>query len=426
MYPLTVSFTIPIINYNDQNMCSGDLVESLVMDNGATWTNNNPSIGLPLSGTGSIPSFIAIGNSTTATITYMNGCSEGSFNFNILPQSNLTSIESNYNGQNIGCNGASDGSIDLTVIGVEPYTYIWSNGEMSEDIDDLSAGTYTVLVIDDNACEETLTVTLEEPEALEAFVSVVDVSCYGGSDGSAELTVLGGTGPYEIEDFSNLSAGTYTTTVIDANGCSIILDFDIIEPEASEVIVSGVNVYDCDLTSYLYASTLEDGVWEYYGNSSNNVIFGDPFSLTTSVTVPEYGTYAFQYTVCEVSDMVLVTFSCPITIPNVLTVNGDGNNDFFIIENLHASFYLESILTIYNRWGRVVYFDSSYGLGPDVNWWDGTTNNTPFSSISLERDFEANKRKTVSQGVYYYSLELFHKGNHKIKDHHTGYLHIIR
>ena len=53
-----------------------------------------------------------------------------------------------------------------------------------------------------------------------------DEVCNGGL-GSAALTVTGGTTPYEMDDLSSLSAGSYSTTVTDANGCSLTLDFDI-------------------------------------------------------------------------------------------------------------------------------------------------------------------------------------------------------
>ena len=78
---------------------------------------------------------------------------------------------------------------------------------------------------------------VSEPELLEATVSVTDALC-NGDLGSAELTVTGGTAPYDIGDLSALSAGSYTTIVTDSNGCSVLLDFDISEPALLEATVS--------------------------------------------------------------------------------------------------------------------------------------------------------------------------------------------
>ena len=142
---------------------------------------------------------------------------------------------------------------------------------------------------------------------------------------------------------------------------------------------------------------------------------------------PDYGTYAFQYHSCDTFSTVFLTLSCPVVIPNVLTTNGDGNNDLFIVQNLNSDIYSKSVLTIYNRWGQIVYLDPSYGLDLDMNWWDGTTtyHPKPFAGISPVRDFESNKPKKVRDGVYFYSLELYHRGGSQVKDHHTGYVTIF-
>ena len=58
---------------------------------------------------------------------------------------------------NVSCFGGNDGDIDITVEGgCEPYTYAWSNGEITQDISNLSAGTYSVDITDDNSCTEAI------------------------------------------------------------------------------------------------------------------------------------------------------------------------------------------------------------------------------------------------------------------------------
>ena len=176
MYPLTINFTIPSstsINLDDQYICDGNLTDPVIMDNNATWTNSNPSIGLPASGTGSIPSFSPIlGAGTSATISFSSTCSSGSFDYNISPPLDISSLVSDYNGNNVSCNGYNDGSIDLSTIGGSPpYIYSWNNGSGSEDLDSLFAGSYSVVVTDSNSCFLSDTIILIEPTPLQTCFS---------------------------------------------------------------------------------------------------------------------------------------------------------------------------------------------------------------------------------------------------------------
>src|SRR5206468_1059440 len=130
----------------------------------------------------------------------------------------------------VNCFGGSTGSIDLTVSGgTTPYSYLWNNGSISQDLSALVAGDYSVTVTDAKGCTATQSVTIARPAAALAVGEThVDVSCFGGSTGSIDLTVTGGTAPYSYlwstgaisEDLSALAAGLYSVTVTDAKGCT--------------------------------------------------------------------------------------------------------------------------------------------------------------------------------------------------------------
>ena len=148
---------------------------------------------------------------------------------------------------NLNCNGDCDGSIFIDVAGgCPPYNFSWSNGESTEDLNNLCAGSYNLTVTDENGCAEEITVEITEPDAITITETSSDyngfgVSCNGDSDGSIDITVEGGVGLYSYawsnsettEDLSNLGAGTYTLTVTDENGCSEEITVEITEPDAN-------------------------------------------------------------------------------------------------------------------------------------------------------------------------------------------------
>ena len=155
--------------------------------------------------------------------------------------------------KDVSCNGGSDGAIYISVSGgTAPYSYSWSGPggftASTEDITNLSAGTYIVSVTDANGCVNYDTFTVNEPAAISITGTVTDANC-GNSDGAINITVTGGTAPYTYswsngattEDLTNVPAGTYTVTVTDANGCTASASFTV--NDISDLAVTGV-VYD--------------------------------------------------------------------------------------------------------------------------------------------------------------------------------------
>ncbi|MBK9758610.1 MAG: SprB repeat-containing protein [Flavobacteriales bacterium] len=190
------------------------------------------------------------------TVTDVNGCSANTTitltEPVILNASAVPSVQAN--GDNISCNGSSDGSIDLGIFGGHgPYTVQWTgpNGfsSTSQDNSDLVAGTYDAIVTDNSGCSTTLSVTLTEPTPLDlsstvsSYIGGQAISCDGANDGSIDLTISGGagstsfawTGPNAFvsasEDVSNLPPGVYQVVVSDQNGCSLNASFNLVAPQ---------------------------------------------------------------------------------------------------------------------------------------------------------------------------------------------------
>lgn len=142
----------------------------------------------------------------------------------------------------VSCRGGNDGSIVVSSTGgLLPHTYEWNTTpvQMGDSISNLPVGTYNVTVTDANGCSMVKSVEVEEPLRLNSTVfSRQDVSCYGAEDGIVDVNVSGGTPPYSFvwshgastSTLNNLSGGTYTLTVTDANGCSDSLSETIAEP----------------------------------------------------------------------------------------------------------------------------------------------------------------------------------------------------
>ncbi|WP_103072666.1 T9SS type A sorting domain-containing protein [Aquimarina sediminis] len=195
----------------------------------------------------------------TVVVTDRNGNTDSN-TYNVVEPTEISASETV---TNLQCAGDNNGVIDITIQGgVAPYTYLWSNGETTEDLTGLIAGNYTVEVKDANQCIFTKTITVQQPPALFVDGDIIRLypSSNGARDGSITVTIAGGTLPYRYEwrDFNNVlqssttnvldNIGTenYSLIITDANGCILdIPDVDLFEPPALEVTILPVNVISC-------------------------------------------------------------------------------------------------------------------------------------------------------------------------------------
>ncbi len=144
------------------------------------------------------------------------------------------------NSTNVLCNGQNTGSATATAAGgVTPYTYNWSNGGSGPTINNLAAGTYTVTVTDNSAATATASVTITQPPLLVLSPpTITNVSCNGGNNGSIQAHATGGVPPYFFSwsngsngaTISNLTAGSYSVTVTDDNGCTKTATYQVTQP----------------------------------------------------------------------------------------------------------------------------------------------------------------------------------------------------
>ena len=301
-----------------------------------------------------------------------------------LPQLNLV-ITSDFNGYGISCFGEHDGSIEAETTGEDPFQYAWSTGDTSQSITALGAGDYTVLITDANGCQASGSIALNQPEVFSVGFEVSQPDCFTHDAGTITVLQSGGILPvryskdginYQASStFSDLSAGSYTITALNANDC-----------EAKEIIMINVSVdINVDLGDDQViipgdTSTIEALV---------NVPYDSLASITwTGLTNPNCPTCLTQfvapiittaYTVsvsnaqgCSDLDsmIVFVERNIDIYVPNVFSPNGDGINDRLLIS---AGAYVEEIesFTIFDRWGNMIYLNEHFQPNDPGEAWDG-------------------------------------------------------
>jgi gliding motility-associated-like protein len=286
----------------------------------------------------------------------------------------------------ISCYGAVDGSIDANPTGgAGGYTYLWSNGELTNPITDLNVGTYTVTVTDANGCMATATADIIEPPALELTLDITDVICHGDATGVVTMNAVGGTPPFEFSsngvDFQSdpelggLVAGVYEVVLRDSRGCTFSLEAEIDEP-APLVVEAGPD-QTIDLG---YSAEIKTVVTPLFRpvvlswSPGESLDCDDCFNPTASPFLSTtYYVTATDETNCIALDSVTINvlLNRPIYIPNVFSPNGDGLNDFFIAFGGPAARRILQI-KIFDRWGELVYDGRDLPLNEESLGWDGT------------------------------------------------------
>jgi len=174
----------------------------------------------------------------------INGCSATTEAI-VIANPSLLAI-SIKNSLHVSCNGATDGTITVSVsggTGAYNYSLNGADPQASNVFTDLAAGTFTVVVRDANGCSAiSKPITIDNPDKLTATIEgTSQVSCNGSADGLINVTAHGGTGAYSyslndgipqpIGTFSGLNSGIYFVVVRDANSCSYTTEsVEIINP----------------------------------------------------------------------------------------------------------------------------------------------------------------------------------------------------
>ena len=249
------------------------------------------------------------------------------------------------------CFGDSNASsvIDSLNNAISPLNYFWSNGQSLPIANNLSAGTYTLTITDNNNCAISSSTVVYEPNSLVSSISITSsyngsqISCYAAQDASATINSFGGVTPYNysldsvyyssISTFNNLGQGFLNVFTSDANGCSTNDSVLILHPDQISANLQ-VELYpSCDgVNNGEITSLSAGGIGQYYYQWSTNN------SLTNLITSLSSGIYSVLITDdngCEVSDSI--TLNSLYNLNSVITstqVSCTGYSDGTVTLNL--------------------------------------------------------------------------------------------
>ena len=384
-----------------------------------TWTNDNTSIGIAASGSGQIATWPAPPNNSSGTISgtitvsaQLNGCPgvQDVFTVSINP---IPDYSYNLNPSS----GLSCVSPTADVVGsVIPSgsSIVWSgpgivSGQGTSNITINTPGAYSILMTDPGTgCTSTEVVQMDPPTQITiTSASVQNVTCGGASDGIISIVTDNSSGVNYTwtpnagsgSSVNGLSPGVYSVVVSNSDLCTDDSTFTISEPDPIIVTMIDSVGSECGEAngSLTVSATGGQGGFSYVWNNGTNGPTNSGIDAGNhTVTVTD----AAGCSVDEVLDLGC-TELIPIVVPQLITPNGDGKNDVWIIQNIQQ--YPEIKVWVYNRWGNLVYQSQPY-----VNDWNGYYTEG------------GNVNGPLPASTYFYLIDTMKKSQDPIK----GYLEI--
>jgi len=232
------------------------------------------------------------------------------------------------------CDYLNNGTASVAVSGGTPaYTYSWQpGGQVTSGISNQAAGTYTVVVTDSKGCPITLFAIIAQPLPLAiTFTNQVDVSCFGGSNGSVTANASGGTPNYSYSwmpgslsgvSVGNLGAGTYTLTVTDNNGCTVQNTVTITQPPVLIVTATVTNASCSGSLDGAITATPGGGtptynyLWQPGGQNTATISGVASGVYTVTVTDTKGCIVTASYTITQPLPVVASITSTPVSCYN--------------------------------------------------------------------------------------------------------------
>ncbi|MCI4670923.1 MAG: T9SS type A sorting domain-containing protein [Bacteroidia bacterium] len=337
----------------DANCGSSDGAISLMPSINGT----NPSVNVNWSNgmTGTSISNLAMGAYSAEVIWgFQGGCTA----IDTFYVDEIGTLDYSISTTNVPCELDSVGAIDITINASNgPVSFLWNTGDVSEDLSNIPAGTYTVTMTD-NSCTRTEDIEIEA-DSLSVTFTALDSDC-SGNGGSLEAFVSGGQSPYSFSWSNgvttainpNITAGGYSVVVTDATGCAD-REVAFVEP--------------ADTCAYTISGKV------FYDENGNCILDGNDFYITEGwiklnngaeyVQLDPTGSYSFSvppgsHTVAPSIGRSFPAFSisCPAngSFNPTVTLSDIGNLDFALtpdtnIIDLATSIYTNAIRPGFNH-----------------------------------------------------------------------------
>ncbi|MEN0004132.1 MAG: choice-of-anchor L domain-containing protein [Bacteroidota bacterium] len=337
----------------------------------------------------------------SVTVTDENSCTASAFTEVNLP----APLDGMFEVKAVECFGENSGTIQTQITGgTPPYTYAWSNGATSSQLENIPAGSYELQLTDANNCPYTQQFTITQPdEPLIASVSADSVSCEGLRDGRITVLPSGGTPSYRYSldgntfggssIFIGLESGAYQVYIEDSEGCLFLTEVvEVEEPPAINVVLSGEDeVLFGDSIGLVAQVRGGRGIlfyeWTPIDTSCfdcDSLAFAVPFQTSFKVKVTdEFG--------CSAEDILTVAVrkNTEVLVPTGFTPNGDQTNDRLLVHGREG--IRVATFRIFDRWGEMVYEDGGFEVNDVARGWDGSF-----------------RGEVAQPGVYLWALEVIY------------------
>ena len=354
------------------------------------WNNTNAAIGLGLSGTGNIPSWVAAYNyslvATKGTIivsAQLNNCPPtfDTFDVTINPTPKFSNTLSPPSGLSCIINTCQIIGASVPV----NCAVKWSganiiNGDTSFMPTIASAGIYNALIKNNaTGCLLDTTVTIDPPTTIKITnIAKQDIHCNGESNGEISITTDNTSSALSYKWIPNVSnsnigkglkAGNYSVVVTNDDNCKDSSNVFLNEPDSIMILVKDTLTGECgEFNGFIKVEAYGGrGLLSFQWN--NGQVGPDLFGI-------DEGIYSVKVTdESNCTRTALYNIDChpllPLIVPQFISPNSDKLNDLWLIE--HTEQYPNLKVQVFNRWGNIVYASESYKNDWNGNYYNGET-----------------------------------------------------